>query len=144
MKKDELNIPFKLVKIEDNQFSSFEETLDIKADVVQKVGFGFGADLNNRVIGVSIQFQLEIENKPLLKQVVTCYFEIENKSFAELTQKNNQVVIPCELGKHMAMLTTGTARGILFANTKNTEFNKLFLGLINLEKIFKNDITIEV
>jgi len=52
--------------------------------------------------------------------------------------------LPCWFGKHLAMLTTGTARGVLFANTKNTQFNKYIIGLINVDKMFNEDIHIEI
>jgi hypothetical protein len=35
-----------------------------------------------------------------------------------------KITLPSSLVKHLAMMTTGSARGVLFPNTKGTDFNK--------------------
>ncbi len=112
--------------------------------IEQQVGFGFGVDIENKIIAVSVDFIFQKEEKPLLKQIVTCYFEISLEDFDNQLRKENEVVLPCGFGKHLAMLTTGTARGVLFANTKNTAFNKYLIGLINVDEMFSEDIHIEI
>lgn len=144
MSSIELEIPFKIVKVEENQFSLFEETLAIEASINQKIGFGFGADVANKTIAVAMEFVLQKNELPLLKQEITCYFEIEKKDFQEKLKQGSQLILPCGFAKHLAMITTGTARGVLFANTKNTAFNKFLIGLINVDKMFSEDISIEI
>lgn len=144
MSKKELPIQFHLVHIEDNQFSTFDEMLHVDKPIEQQVGFGFGVDIENKIIAVSVDFIFQKEEKPLLKQIVTCYFEISLEDFDNQLRKENEVVLPCSFGKHLAMLTTGTARGVLFANTKNTAFNKYLIGLINVDEMFSEDIHIEI
>jgi|SRR5690554_1476218 len=140
--KKELPIKFSLVKIEENQFSTFDEILRIDKPIEQQVGFGFGVDMENNVIAVSVDFVFQKEEKPLLKQNITCYFRIESKDFDEKLRKDEEVVLPCGFGKHLAMITTGTARGVLFANTQNTPFNQFIIGLINVDSMFNEDIHI--
>src|SRR5690554_2370019 len=142
MSEKELPIPFKIVKVEENQFSVFEETLAIEERIQQEIGFGFGADAENNIIAVSMKFVLYKQNQPLLKLEITCYFEIEQQAFQDKLVQADEIVLPCSIAKHLAMITTGTARGILFANTKNTDFSKYIVGLINVDKIFSEDIII--
>lgn len=142
MSKKELSIPFKIVKVEENQFAVFEETLAIKERIQQQIGFGFGADTENNIIAVSMNFVLHKQNQPLLKLEITCYFEMEQQVFQDKLVEADEIVLPCGFAKHLAMIAIGTARGILFANTKNTDFNKYIMGLINIDKIFSEDIII--
>lgn len=144
MSEKKLPIQFTLIYIEDNQFSTFDEMLNVDKPIEQQVGFGFGVDIERNVIAVAVDFIFQKEKKPLLKQNVTCYFEISSEDFDTQLRKEKEVVLPCWFGKHLAMLTTGTARGILFANTKNTPFNKYIIGLINVDKMFDEDIHIAI
>lgn len=143
MSKKKLPIPFKIVKVEENQFSVFEDTLTVDAPIQQQVGFGFGVDTENKVIAVSMEFVLSKNELPLIKQEITCYFEIKEEAFDTLLQKD-KLILPCGFGKHLAMVATGTARGVLYANTKNTEFNKFLIGLINVDNMFKDDIVVAI
>ena len=144
MSKKELPIQFTLVHIEDNQFYTFDEMLNVDMPIEQQVGFGFGVDIEKKIIAVSVEFIFQKEEKPLLKQNITCYFEISSEDFDNQLRKEKDVVLPCGFGKHLAMLTTGTARGVLFSNTKNTAFNKYLIGLINVDQMFNEDIHIEI
>lgn len=144
MSKKELPFKFALVHIEDNQFSTFDEMLDIDKPIKQQVGFGFGIDIEKKIIAVSIDFIFQKEKKPLLKQKITCYFQLSSEDFDNYLRKEHEVVLPCWFGKHLAMLTTGTARGVLFANTKNTAFSKYLIGLINIDEMFNEDIPIKL
>lgn len=143
MSMKELSIPFKMVKIDENQFSMFEDVLSIETEINQSIGFGFGADTKHNTIAVAMQYLLQKDGKPLLKQEITCYFEVKKEAFKKLTKKG-EIILPCNFGKHLAMLTTGTARGILYANTKNTAFHKFLMGAINIDTMFKEDIAIEI
>src|SRR5690554_197975 len=90
MSKKELPIPFKIVKVEENQFSLFEETLKTEASIQQQIGFGFGIDIDKSVIAVSMEFILNKNTHPLLKQEISCYFELESEAFKSLQQKRSE------------------------------------------------------
>jgi hypothetical protein len=143
MNENELSIPFKIVKVEEKQFSVFEEALAIEAPIKQNIGFGFGVEFSKRMIGVTVRFVLQKNEQPLLKTEITCYFEVEQNAFAEKLSKEGSIILPSGFVKHLAMITTGTARGVLFANTKGTDFNKYILGLVNVNKMFKEDIVLK-
>lgn len=144
MSANELTIPFRIVKIEEKQFSVFEDTLLIDAPIKQNIGFGFGTEVEKRIIGTTMRFMLHKNEQPLLKTEITCYFEIEENAFNEKLLKSEKIILPQALVKHLAMITAGTTRGILFANTKGTDFNKYILGLVNIEQMFNQDIAIDL
>lgn len=140
---DALEIPFKIVKIEENQFSLFNEALALDLKINQSIGFGFNADIESKTIAVAVEFLLQKDNIPLLKQGITCYFQIEEKSFNEKLKQETRLVLPCAFGKHLATITTGTLRGVLFSNTKGTDFDRFIIGLINIDNMFDEDIVIQ-
>lgn len=144
MSKNELPIKFTLVNIEEKQFASFENVLEKESPIEQEVGFGFGVDIDQQVIGVTMDFMLCKQKSPLLKQTLSCYFKIEPQDFEKQLNKGNSIVLPCGFGKHLAMITVGTTRGVLFSNTSNTAFNQFILGLINVDKMFEEDIVIKL
>lgn len=138
----ELQIPFRIVKVEEKQFSMFDEVLAVDAPIKQNIGFGFGANADSKTIAVSLRFQLQKNNQPLLKTEITCFFEIEESAFNTELIHPEKIVLPFPFAKHLAMITTGTARGVLYANTKGTEFNKFILGLIDVDKMFTENVDI--
>lgn len=143
MSNKQLSIPFKLVQIEEKQFATFENVLEKESSIEQEVGFGFGVDIENYVIGVTMEYTIMKENAPMIKQTVVCYFKVETSEFEKYLKKEDAIVLPCGFGKHLAMITVGTTRGVLFANTKNTPFNQYILGLINVDIMFEEDIVIK-
>src|SRR5690554_5576453 len=120
MSKNILPIKFGLVQIEEKQFAYFDDALENEIPIEQEVGFGFGVDIVQQVIGVTMDFMLSKDYSPLLKQTLCCYFKIESEDFEKQLKKEDAIVLPCGFGKHLAMITVGTTRGVLFANTKNT------------------------
>lgn len=143
MSDKNLSIPFKLVNIEEKQFSVFEEVLKLEKPIQEKVSTGFGVDVESRVIGSSVEYMLLKEDKPMLHIEVVCYFEIEEKAFNKKLVRADKLVLPIGFAKHLAMVTTGTTRGVLYANTHNTDFKDYFMRMIDVDKILEDkDITL--
>jgi hypothetical protein len=67
-------------------------------------------------------------------------FLIEENSFNLLkdTQKK-QVKIPKDFLTHLAILSVGTARGVLFSKTEGTIFSTFILPTINLQEMINED-----
>lgn len=141
---DKLSIPFKLAKIEEKQFSVFEEYLESDSPVQEKIGVGFGGGVEDRIIAASIDYQLLKDKQPFIHIRVACYFEIEPKAFKEKLHTEEGIKLPVELARHLANITVGTARGILFSNTQNTPFSQYPMRLINLQRILKEDVYIDL
>ncbi|MPN63841.1 hypothetical protein SDC9_211608 [bioreactor metagenome] len=56
---------------------------------------------------------------------------------------NNVLLVPKNFMQHLAVITIGTARGILHAKTENTPFNQYVLPTINVSEMIKDDVTFE-
>ncbi|AFL98155.1 hypothetical protein ACQ1Q1_06740 [Ornithobacterium rhinotracheale] len=136
----QLKIPFRLIKIEEIQLSLFEKNINLEAPVDQNVGFGFGANVEDRIIACSLSFTLEKEDKPFINIEVACHFEIEEKSFKTKLLQKDVLKIDKDFASHLAMITVGTTRGVLYAHTKSTPFEEYFIGLLNVQEMIDEDI----
>ena len=81
MSEKKLPIKFQLIHIEDNQFSTFEEMLDVEKPIKQEIGFGYGVDVENSAVAVSMEFVLHKGEKPLLKQKIQSIIIYHKKTF---------------------------------------------------------------
>ncbi len=45
---------------------------------------------------------------------------------------------------HLAMITTGTARGVLFAKTEATQFSKFIIPTLNVAEMIKEDASFDL
>ena len=143
MGKETLPIPFKLVRIEEKQFSVFENGLN-KNDIDQKVGIGFHVDVEKNIVASGAHYLLEVEGNPFINIELVCYFEIDEDAFRKMRKQEKLVELPRAFAEHLAVITFGTARGVLFANTKGTPFNPYYMGLFNLHELIGENIIIEL
>lgn len=76
--------------------------------------------------------------KVFIKIQVSCHFKIEENDWNSFATEN-KLVVPKGFLAHLAMITTGTTRGVLFAKTEGTQFSKYIIPTINVEEMIKND-----
>lgn len=132
-------ISFELSQILQHQFSTFEiGGLDNKI-ISEEIGIGFGANEKNKQVGCNFSYQLQVEDKPFIKIEIGCIFKIDNAGWDSF-RKESKALIPVGFARHLAVITSGTTRGVLFANTRDTMFNNFPMSLVNIEEIIKEDI----
>lgn len=137
------NIKFGLREIDTLQYAILPDAYDSSA---QKFQYSFGInfsfpDLEKRIICCSSLIKYEGKISSFLILEVAAYFEVEEESWNHLIDmKTNQIKIPKSTAHHMMSLTIGSARGILHSETKNTEFNRLILPTVNLNKLIDGDV----
>jgi hypothetical protein len=143
MKKDNTHIRFALQGIKTEQFAIIEEnyTPNKKTDLGTKLQFKL--DQKNHKIGVFLGFEFMQIKKVFLKIQVSCHFQIEENSWATFVQEN-KLVIPKGFLAHLAVITIGTTRGILFAKTEATPFSIFILPTLNIASIIKEDAIFEI
>ena len=141
--KQELQLPnFRLINIEEKQFSKFPIDDIVNGEIREKVGFNFGIYENESgelAIGCGCLYTLENNDKPFINVEAVCFFE-----FNDL---DKSVKIPYllkkEVARHLAVITSGTTRGILFAHTKNTPYAAYPMRLLNVKSMVEEDIELE-
>lgn len=143
MKRDKVG--FSLLKITTEQFAVIESAFNEKGDIQLGVGFEFGIDPDHRVVASIVRFELLTQNNPFLLIHVRCDFSVEENAWKEFScVEKKSICFPQGFISHLAVLTVGTARGILHAKTENSRFNEFFLPTINVTDFVKEDVTFEL
>ena len=145
MKKDNTQVGFALQGIKTEQFAVFEENYAPKKETGLDTEFQFKFDQKNKQIGVFLGFEFIQGKKVFLKILVSCHFKTEENSWANFIQKeNSKLVVPKGFLAHLAMITTGTTRGVLFAKTEATPFSKFIVPTLNEAEMIKEDASFDM
>ncbi|GGD48364.1 hypothetical protein GCM10011514_10520 [Emticicia aquatilis] len=119
-------ISFGINQIATEQFAIIPEAHKIGEAAQIQHELNFGIDKENKRIYVRklARFQ-HPDSSPFLIIAVACHFFIVSEDWAKLQVPDSErIVLPKDLGVHLAMLTVGTLRGVLHAKTENTPFSQ--------------------
>lgn len=145
MKIDNSQIGFAIQGIKTEQFALLEANYNLKKEPDLVTELQFKLDQTNKQIGVYIGFEFIQTKKVFMKIVVSCHFKIQEESWnTNLIKKGNKQIVPKILLAHLAMITVGTSRGILFAKTESTEFAKFIIPTINVAEMIPDDTTFDI
>lgn len=105
-------------------------------------GLGFGLDVDDHVVTCNARFSFEKkEGQPFLLLELHSSFEIEKSDFLNnVKQNDNTYLITKGLAIHFAVLTIGSARGVLHAKTEGTPYNDYLLPTIDVTNMIQDDI----
>lgn len=134
----ENEIRFKLLTVKTDQYATFEENFTKGEDIKLGTGFEFKMNIVKKQVGTFATFSFEQNKEVFLKLQISCHFEIEPESWNECST-DSKVILPKKFLAHLAMLSVGTARGVLHAKTENTIFNKFCLPLIDVSNLITDD-----
>lgn len=143
METENNSVGFALQGIKTEQFAIFEENYVPKKDIGLSTGLQFKLDNQNRQIGVFLSFEFIQGKKIFLKIQVSCHFKIEENAWNSFIEED-KLVVPKEFLAHLAMITTGTTRGVLFAKTEGTQFSKYIVPTINVAEMIKEDASFDI
>lgn len=143
MKKENAQVGFELQGIKTEQFAILEENFAPQKETGLVTELQFKVDQENEQIGVILGFEFIQGKKVFLKIKVSCHFKIEKNAWATFIQHNKLIVSKGFLA-HLAMITTGTTRGVLFAKTEATLFSKFMVPTLNVAEMIKEDALFDV
>lgn len=143
MKNDELALQFRIADINTLEFAILEENYEESNEVGLSTSVNFGVDKESQVIGVDIKFQFLQDENAFLLITVRCGFEIEEKAWSSLISENT-ITIPKGFASHLAVITVGTARGVLHEKTNDTPFNHFIIPTINLTHLINEDVVLDM
>jgi hypothetical protein len=145
MKRDDSQIFFALQGIKTEQFALLEANCNLKKEAELATEIQFKLDQTNKQIGVFLGFEFLQRKKVFLKIVVSCHFKIQEESWnTNIILKENKLIVPKDLLAHLAMITVGTSRGILFAKTEGTVFAKFIIPTINVAEMIPEDAIFDI
>tara|TARA_R110001592_G_scaffold352878_1_gene651181 strand:+ start:12734 stop:13171 length:438 start_codon:yes stop_codon:yes gene_type:complete len=136
---------FALVGLKTISFATIESSHKKTGETNLMTGLGFGLDINDHTVTCNAKFSFEKKkNQPFLILEVRALFEIEkNDFFNKMRQEDNSYIITKDLAIHFAVLTVGSARGILHSKTEGTHFNDYILPTIDVKSMLPEDIILK-
>lgn len=139
---EDSKVIFNLKKIVTNQFATIDKDI-VEAEIIQLgAEINFGVDDSKKMLACFTQFQFTSQNLPFIILHVSCEFEIIETSWNSFIEvQNHKINFPVTLLQHLAIITIGSARGVLHAKTENSKFNKYFLPTINVKDFVKDGIS---
>lgn len=134
-------IGFALRKINTEEFATIEKEIaeEKELDIQLNINSGFGINEESKFLACFLNLQFELDEAPFLILKINCEFELEENTWKSFISKKNKIKFTKGLLQHLAVITIGTARGILHAKTENTPYNKYFLPTINVEEMITGD-----
>jgi hypothetical protein len=137
-------VGFSLRKVSTEQFAIIEEGFEEKANIRLGTNIRSGADEKQKMVSVFTFFTFESNSKPFLIIEAGCHFVLKDDAWGQMLNKDeNCLNVPKGILQHLAMLTIGTARGILHAKTEGTCFNKFIIPAINVTEMITEDSIIK-
>ena len=140
MAKEKLKVGFALHGIKTEQFAILEENYSSKKDVQLATNLQFKLDQSSQQIGVFLGFEFVQGKSIFIKILVSCHFKINDESWSGfIDSKKNKLVVSKGFLAHIAMITMGTIRGVLFAKTEGTPLSKYIIPTMNVTELVNED-----
>ena len=105
-------------------------------------GLSFGLDIDDHTVTCTTEFSFEKKtDQPFLILKVQGLFEIDKNDFLnKMKQDDGSYLVTQGLATHFAVLTVGSARGILHAKTEGTTYNQYLLPTMDIKVMVQDDI----
>lgn len=116
---------------------------DSKDEVGMNVSLNFKYGDEGKKVACVVAFDFTSESEKVMVLKMTCEFEIQVDDWKTL-RTDKEVVIPKDLLEFFAVHTIGTARGVLFCKTENTQFNYIVIPPINVSEMGISDLTVKL
>lgn len=116
---------------------------DRKDEVGMNVSLNFKYGDEGKKVACVVAFDFTSESEKVMVLKMTCEFEIQEDDWKTL-HNDKEVVIPKDLLGFFAVHTIGTARGVLFCKTENTQFNYIVIPPINVSEMGISDLIVKL
>lgn len=145
MKTPALPVNFSLQSLKTEQFAIFEENYNPKKEIDLATQLQFKFDQINKLVAVFLGFEFSQSKKVFIKILISCHFKIADESWNDFIDiPKSKIIVPQSFLAHLAMITLGTARGVLFAKTEGTQFSKFIVPLVNVAEKISEDATFDL
>jgi hypothetical protein len=137
-------IGFQLIGVRTEQFAIVEPDFDTNTPLEITANFEIGKDETQKVLSLLLLAKFSLEDRPIIILECSCHFKIEDESWTSFKDpESNALIMPKGFITHLAVITVGTARGILHAKTEGTKFNGFLLPTLNVSEVFPTEVRIE-
>ena len=144
MATDFNKLQFQFVGLKTVSFAIIEQAYKKTGETTLQTGIGLGLDVDDHSVLCNVKFEFNRKKEqPFLILEVQGQFEVEPVFFRKLlSEKKKEYVIPKALATHFAVLTIGSARGILHAKTEGTLYNQFLLPTIDVKQMIQEDFVL--
>lgn len=133
-------IGFKLFHVKTEEFATNQIEIDENKEVGVNVGIDFGIAKESKSLACFAQFMFGYEEIPVIILKLRCEFLIEESAWDEYLSKNQKrIKFPKGFLQHLAVITVGTARGVIHSRTEETTLNNLLLPTLNVRDLITDD-----
>lgn len=140
-----LPVTFAIKSIETVEFATMSDAYKNGEKVGIATGFDLGLSNDDHALKVQFNLSFICEDRPFIILKVACDFAIEPKDFDKFKDKQGKkVTIPKGILTHLAVLTVGTARGVLHAKLDKTDFDQFLLPSLNISQMIGNDVVFDI
>ncbi len=133
---------FSFTGLRTGSFAIIEKAFKKTGETNLITGLGFGLDIEGHIVTCNARFSFEKKkDQPFLILEIQALFEIEKNDFQNvMKQADNTYLVTKGLAVHFAVLTIGSARGVLHAKTEGTPFNEFLLPTIDVNSMLQEDV----
>ncbi len=142
MSKESQPIPFQLISISTEDFTSQKENYNDENPFDITFGFDISIDSTNKIVSLFTQFNFEQEKGLFLSLKSACHFQFE-MNFWEQQIQENQITLPAPLITHLLVICVGTSRGIIHELKPNWAEN-VILPTLNVSEVLEEDPVFEL
>ena len=143
--KKKVKVGFQLQNIKTEQFATIKEAYKEDSQISIKIGFNFGIFEEEKGLSCTAHVEFQSDERPFIIGEVRCDFGIQPETWDELIDSaKNQITFPGHFLQHMAVLTTGTARGVLHAKTEDTPFSNMLMPTLNITKMVSKPMSFDL
>ena len=145
-------INFALVNIKTEKMDIHPGAFNNGQPVTVQTGVNFGVDKQKRLVKTLFNHNFvhreensedQKKTQPFIELIVSCIFVLDPESWKILENEEKQVfILPKGLASHFAIMTAGTARGILHNETEHTDYNKFIIPANNVGDIIPDNVQI--
>lgn len=132
-------VEFQLKGIKTEQFAVLADHYNASKETGFKAQFQFKIHAPSQQIGVFGAFEFVQGKHVFMKIEISCHFFIVATAWNSFKQSENKFLIPKGFMAHLAMITTGTCRGVLFVKTEGSEFSKFIIPTLNVAEMIEED-----
>lgn len=137
--KQILPIPFSIGSIETKQYALVQEEVD-EVNMEYKADFVFGIDPDKQLVNCRFKYELVSSNTAAIILEVSVDFILPKEIYTERIFNGQDYIIPKDFAIHHAMVTVGTARGILHEKTNGHLLNRFPIPVVDVQSAIIDDI----
>ncbi|WP_017734056.1 hypothetical protein [Nafulsella turpanensis] len=136
-----LQIPFALKGIKTVEFATLKDSFKDGDTVNIDSGFELGINQEENSLLVLYSVSFLSGDKPFIVLKLTCNFGVDPDAFKDFADyEQNKIIVPKGFFTHLAVITVGTARGVLHAKLENTNFSQFLLPTIDVSQVLQEDV----